>query len=132
MLYEAILTKQETYWWDEDRYGTCAFAAADDDEARAFIATVVRRINRKYWRIGEPRNVSVVEMACLTENGFEISRRWVCIEGPLGQLVPFQGFREVRKVLEAFYPKDAYRGRSSVVRLFVDFEPIRNPRLAAA
>ena len=72
MIYQASFTKHRTYWWDEDKGGECRFAASSDEEAKQFISTVVLRMNRHYEKMKEPRDVSVMSLSCLEENGFSL------------------------------------------------------------
>lgn len=121
MLYEACLKKEKTYWWDEDAWGICMFSAHSDEEARKFIATVVQRMNRVYWRMGEPRNISISRLSQLEEEGFSIMRR----EAYLQCIVPFQKFQDIRRVLEAFYPKVHGRARHfSIISSFSLWKPV--------
>lgn len=102
MLYEVHLGKQETYWWDEDECGDGQFYAKDDESARKFVATVIQRMNRKYWRMGEPRGVNITGLYQLEPRGYSV----VKIEVPLWKCMkPFESFFEIREVLESFYPK---------------------------
>lgn len=122
MHYEASLVKGETYWWDEDMSGSFIFVALSDDAARRFVTIVVQRMNRKYWRIGEPRNISVESIVRLGEHGFSVVREpvniWMCLK-PLG------GLREVRSALRAFYPRSDDGRRGCIAGAFTEFEPIR-------
>jgi len=124
MIYQVGLEKEQTYWWDEDKYGSCMFAAKNDAAAGAFIATVVNRINRTYKKLGEPRNVSVVSLFCLEESGYSFTRKKVDLSTYLEPLI---GFRNIRRVLDAFYPKSG-RHRDCIARVFTSFNPPTHPR----
>jgi len=120
MMYKARLKKEKTYWWDEDRCESCLFSANSDEEARNFIATAVQRMNRTYWRMEEPRNVSILKLWQLKEEGFSVMRREVCLQC----MVPFQKFKDIRRVLEAFYPKVYGNAkRFSIVGFFSTWKP---------
>lgn len=126
MLYETYLAKEKTYWWDEDAIGKCIFSAKDDEEARNFIATIVQRMNRKYWRMDDRRNVYIVQISRLEESGFSVRRReislWNCVR-------PFQDFRSIRKALEAFYPKNTMGKRfCSIMGIFSNWKPISHSK----
>jgi len=120
--YEVYLRKEKTYWWDEDDCGNAMFAAKNDEEARKFVATILQRINRKYWRIGEQRNVSCRNLFRLERDVFSVKRvrvsLWNCMS-------PAKGFRKIRKIIDAFYPKqNGKRSFSIMTRLFTGWKPI--------
>ncbi len=122
MIYKVLLRKEKTYWWDEDSFGSCIFNAKNDEQARAFVATIVQRMNRKYWRIGEQRNVFIQSISRIKESGLgnvlEPVSLWNCIE-------PLKGFRNIRLALEAFYPKNNGKRIWSMMHMFSNYEPIR-------
>lgn len=98
MLYRVRLEK-DTYWWDEDEIGSCVFPAEDDEDARQIITTLVTRMNRQYWRMGEPRFVRIGKLTNIdTQTADE---RNVCITW----MVPLSGLARIRHCLEFFYPK---------------------------
>ena len=117
MMYEASLTKAKTYWWDEDKEGSCMFAAANDKEAMAFIATAVLCINRRYQGINEPRDVSVEALTRLQEKGFSIYHKRVSVSN----LEPMKGVRSISLVLRTFYPRTK-EGRQCIAPRFTSFK----------
>lgn len=120
MRYRMILAKEKTYWWDEDSCGSCEFNAPSDEQALSFAYTIARRMNRVYWRMHEPRGVFLDGLERLEARGFGDARIPLDISTP----VPFQGFRTVRRALEAFFPKDSRGRRDSLMRMFEEFRPI--------
>lgn len=123
MIYEAMFAKEKTYWWDEDGSGSCVFAAEDDAAALSFVATVIQRMNRKYQRMGERRDVRVERVSRLEERGFSIEY----VDIPLQGISPLKGFRPIRRALEAFYPKESCGRRASIAHMFNDWDPVMAP-----
>ena len=98
MLYRVRLEK-DVYWGDEDEIGSCVFPAEDDENARQIITTLVTRMNRQYWRMGEPRFVRIGKLTNIdTQTADE---RDLCI----AWMVPLSGLARIRHCLEFFYPK---------------------------
>ena len=122
MIYSVLLKKEETYWWDEDETGSCMFNAENDEQARSFVATIVQRMNRKYWRINEQRNVHIISIHRITKNGYtninEPINLWNCIK-------PLEGFIAIRAALKAFYPSKNGKHVGSMMHMFSDYDPIR-------
>lgn len=124
MFYEVSLNKEQTYWWDEDQYGHATFSAVDDESARQFITTVVQRMNRKYWRMGEPRNITIERIVRLQDCGDSIDR----VDVPLWNcLNTLKGFCRIRKALSTFYPKQGKRRFFSIIPGFTEWNPIPKP-----
>jgi hypothetical protein len=122
MIYKVLLEKQHCWWWDEDVYGRGVFCAQSDEEARLFISLIVQRMNRKYLRMGEPRNIIVNYIRCLQETENGIVERDVELHTIS---IPLKGFREIRKALEIFFPKNKNGKRfCSIVNDFFHFAPI--------
>lgn len=87
--YEMCLKKKKTYFWDEDDSGSAIFHATDDEEARRFVATVVQRMNKKYQKIGNPRDIFLEKINLLVGDGYSIKRVPVCL---CGGAIPARGF----------------------------------------
>lgn len=119
------LRKEKTYSWDEDDIGRCQFNAEDDNDAKAFVATIVERMNRVYSRMNEPRNVSCNTIFRLTPNGYGDEKEKV-VTGE--EIKTLEGFSRIRSALEAFYPKEK-RGRDCLMRLFTEWRPLRKKRM---
>ena len=122
MRYHLVLRSEKTYWWDEDGIGSCMFNAENDEQARSFASTIVMRINRKYWRMREPRNVFICSLSRVKENGYgnilEPVSLWNCVK-------PLNGFTEIRKALNAFYPKvNGKKRKTSMMPMFSQYNPI--------
>lgn len=120
-IYEVNLTKEKTYWWDEEKYGNVTFVAESDEAVRQFVATIVQRMNRTYWRMREQRNVYIESICRLEERGSELES----IEIPIWNCMsPLKGFRQIRIALETFYPKKDKRRSLSIMHMFENWRPI--------
>ncbi len=129
MYYDVHLAKQKTWWWDEDRYGNWTFSAPNDEEARLLILLIVQRMNRKYWRMGEPRNVIIQSIQRLTESKNGVVVREEVDIHTIG--VPLKGIKRIREALEAFFPKDENGKRFfSRMRDFHSYKPISCKQLS--
>ena len=121
MLYKMYLSKEKTCWWDEEKYGNAIFAAESDEAARQFAATIVQRMNRRYWRMREQRNVSVESICRLEENSASLKRVGVPIWNCMS---PMREFRQIRTALNTFYPKEGNRRILSIMHMFENWKPI--------
>ena len=119
--YQLHLRKEKTYWWDENTDGRCQFNAKNDEAARLFATTITQRMNRTYWRIGEPRNVSIVSIHRIVVDGYGDKFKQIPLWNCLKQL---HGFSNIRAVLEAFYPREEKGRPFSMMPGFNDFRPI--------
>ncbi len=119
--YQVLFVKEKTHWFDEDRSGWCQFNAPNDNEAKAFIATIIERMNRAYERIQNPRKVSCDQLYRLTPKGYSDTKERIEIGEGVGRL---EGFSHIRKALEAFYPKKKSGRRDCLMHMFTEWRPI--------
>ncbi len=124
MIYKVILEKEKTHWWDEDKIGIGIFNAKNDEQARAFVVTIVQSMNRKYWRIGKPRGVFIYSIHRITKNDYGNNEERIVL---WNNLKPFDDFCNIRKALEAFYPKRDGRRNRSMMPLFASYKTIPFP-----
>ena len=106
MLYRVLLEKEHLYYWDEDRYGEVIFTARTPYMAQRMVATLVEALNRRYARMGKPRNVRVhaLEHFQITA-GTVLDREPIALKHP-----PYTSFRHIRMALGAFFKRDS-RGK---------------------
>ncbi len=121
--YKVLLEKQQTYWWDEDKYGSTVFSAKSDEHARQVVATICQRMNRQYWRMNEQRNVSVVRLELLHEELPVSTEVGIQMMSPLGK------YSEIRKALKKFYPRKGKGVHDTCMPCFTSWKKILHPQL---
>lgn len=120
MIYKAWLCKTNTFWWDEDALGQFEFSAENDTDAKAHVATVVERMNRRYNRMQEAREIIIQSLSSLQE----IEGQLVQEEVSLAETEePLKDLRSIRRVLESFYPGLPGEKRRSSMPLFSTWMP---------
>ena len=129
MFYRACFKKEKTFWWDEDKYGECLFAANSDAEATRFVLSACQIMNKRYKEIQEPREVKLTTLTRLSERGFSTKQTKVFL---VKNEKPFDSKVDTKKFLNTFFPQYSEMGvrqRSSIVGSFHRWELIKFPKI---
>ncbi len=133
MLYSVLLKKSDTFWWDEDSYGSMLFFAGDDVAARRFAETVLQIMNRSYEKIKQPQKVLISRLSRVHIHGQFGAKKNVVTPTIFIESVRFKRLCDLRDVYRTLFPSVVTAGawyRDCALSSFYEYKPQRILSLA--